>query len=673
MKLKPLWIRTFCLFSWIGVLLWSSLPVEAQSNQKADSTMRLLVQSLSRELKTLQQNVSSLNSLVAMQQKQHKIEIANLQKRVQQQQAALQDIKKKYKAEFAILQARLKKLKSRPAAIAKQPTPAVVKPAAGLQGAPSMGPANAKITIVEYSDFQCPFCTRGSKTIKQLMKDYKGKIRLVFRHFPLSFHKDAHLAAQASMAAHAQGKFWAYHDKLFGNNSSLRKPVLQRYAKELGLDMKKFNAALNSGKYKAYVDKDLAAASRAGANGTPTFLINKHKIVGAQPIENFKRVIDAMLAGKAVPSDAPAAPAKPTGPVKPNIKGAPSDGPANAKVTIVEFSDFQCPFCSRGSSIMKQVKKAYGNKVRLVFKHLPLNFHKDAHLAAQASMAAHAQGKFWAFHDKLFANNRNLKKADLQKYAKQLGLDMKKFNAALNSGKYKKYVDNDLAEAGRVGANGTPTFFINGVSLVGAQPFDRFKSMIDAALAGKPMPSADAAPQAPPKPTGPVKLNIKGAPADGPANAKVTIVEFSDFQCPFCTRGSSIMKQVKKAYGNKVRLVFKHLPLSFHQDAHLAAQASMAAHEQGKFWAFHDKLFANNSSLKKADLQKYAKQLGLDMKKFNAALNSGKYKKYVDNDRAEAGRAGADGTPTFFVNGKRLVGAQPFSSFKQMIDAALKK
>ena len=539
---------------------------------------------------------------------------------------------------------------------------------------PSWGPKNAKVTIVEFSDFQCPFCNRGAQRIDQIKKNYAGKVRVVFRHLPLSFHKQAHLAAQASMAAHAQGKFWPYHDKLFANYRNLNKANFIKWAKELGLNVAKFKADLDSGKYKAYVDADLASARTAGANGTPTFLINGQKVVGAQPFARFKQVIDAALSGKKAPAPTRARrprPKAPTGPVKIIVGAAPTWGPKTAKVTLVEFSDFQCPFCTRGAKTVSQLKKMYGNKLRVVFKHQPLSFHKQAHIAAQASMAAHEQGKFWQFHDKLFANNRNLSKANFLKWAKELGLDVAKFKAALDSGKYKTYVDKDKAFASSVGANGTPTFFINGQKLVGAQPLPRFKAMIDAALSGKKV----AAPTAPrrPAPGARVKIAIGKSPVLGSKLAKVTIVEFSDFECPFCTRGANTIKKIVKEYGSQVRVVFKHLPLSFHRNAHMAAQASMAAHAQGKFWEFHDKLFANSRNLSKANYLKWAKELGLDVAKFKAALDSGKYKAFVDANAAKASSVGANGTPTFFINGKKLVGAQPFARFKQVIDAELKK
>jgi protein-disulfide isomerase len=557
-----------------------------------------------------------------------------------------------------------------PAAVPSQPP---TKAKFNLEGTPSIGPNDATITIVVFSEFQCPFCSRGAKAMDDIRKEYGNKVRVVFKHLPLPFHKQAHLAAQASMAAHAQGKFWEYHDKLFANQRNIQKDDLLRYAQELGLDLDRFRKELDDGTYKAYIDKDLEEARKIGANGTPTFYINEHQVVGAQPLQRFKQVIDAVLAGKPVPSEErqPQRPPQPKGPVKLNLEGAPSIGSNAAPITIAVFSEFQCPFCSRGAKTMDDIRKEYGDKVRVVFKHLPLDFHQHAHLAAQASMAAHAQGKFWEYHDKLFANQRNIQKDDLLRYAQELGLDLDRFRKELDDGTYKAYIDKDLEEARNVGANGTPTFYINGNQVVGAQPLQRFKQVIDALLAGKPVPSEEREPQRPPQPKGPVKLNLEGAPGIGPNNAPITIAVFSEFQCPFCSRGAKTTDDIRKEYGDKVRIVFKHLPLPFHQHAHLAAQASMAAHAQGKFWEYHDKLFANQRNIQKDDLLRYAQELGLDLDRFRKELDDGTYKAYVDKDAEEASRVGANGTPTFYINGEQIVGAQPIHRFKQVIDKIL--
>jgi protein-disulfide isomerase len=141
---------------------------------------------------------------------------------------------------------------------------------------------------------------------------------------------------------------------------------------------------------------------------------------------------------------------------------SPFKGPKHAKVTIVTWSDFQCPFCSRINPTMKQIEDTYAKDVKVVFRHQPLPFHNNAQISAEASMAAHEQGKFWQMHDKMFANQGALDRANLERYAQEIGLDVNKFKAALDSGKFKAKVQADSAAGNDVGANGTPTSFING-------------------------------------------------------------------------------------------------------------------------------------------------------------------------------------------------------------------
>jgi len=399
-------------------------------------------------------------------------------------------------------------------------------------------------------------------------------------------------------------------------------------------------------------------------------------------------------AGSAPSAQAPAAAAAagPVSLVKVDVPAtAPVMGPADAKITLVEWSDFECPFCSRAKGTVDQLKKEYGDDLRVVFRHQPLPFHKNAQLAAEASMAAHDQGKFWEYHDLLFANAKALTRPDLERYAEQLGLDMAKFRDALDTRKFEKVVKDDSAEGTKVGARGTPTFFINGRQLVGAQPIEKFKAEIDAELKivngllekGTPKAQIYATRQAEAKAGAPAparqaaaddlvyEVPVGDAPVKGPASAPVTIVAFSDFQCPFCGRVVPTLHQLEKEYGDKVRIAFKHQPLPFHQDARLAAAASMAANEQGKFWEFHDKLFENQRALKRPDLENYAKELGLDVNKFKAVLDSNKYESLIAGDQALASKVGANGTPTFFINGRKIVGAQPYDAFKTAVDRAL--
>ena len=162
----------------------------------------------------------------------------------------------------------------------------------------------------------------------------------------------------------------------------------------------------------------------------------------------------------------------------------PSFGNPDATVTIVEFSDFQCPYCSLAANAVNEIKPEYKDKVRVVFRQFPLSFHKQAHLAAQASLAANAQGKFWEYHDKLFANQKQLERANLEAYAEELGLDMDAFKKALDEGTYKETVDAELALGGEVFVSGTPTVFINGKRAANATDAKALAADIDKALAG---------------------------------------------------------------------------------------------------------------------------------------------------------------------------------------------
>lgn len=171
----------------------------------------------------------------------------------------------------------------------------------------------------------------------------------------------------------------------------------------------------------------------------------------------------------------------------------------------------------------------------------------------------------------------------------------------------------------------------------------------------------------------PVKIDIAHSPVKGSAEAPITIVEFSEFQCPFCLKVQPTLKRIEKEYGDKVNLVFKHLPLPFHQNARSAAQASIAAQKQGKFWEMHDLLFENQRNLKKEEYFKFAQQLGLDMEEFKADYESPETAKMIDQDKALAEKLGVRGTPGYFINGVQLRGAQPYPKFKEIIDRWLEK
>ncbi|MBJ6761659.1 thioredoxin domain-containing protein [Myxococcaceae bacterium JPH2] len=163
------------------------------------------------------------------------------------------------------------------------------------------------------------------------------------------------------------------------------------------------------------------------------------------------------------------------------------------------------------------------------------------------------------------------------------------------------------------------------------------------------------------------------APSVGPVSARVTVEVWSDFECPYCARGATTLSALRAKYGDRVRFVFRNLPLPGHAHAKLAAAAAMAANEQGKFWEFHDGLFAQQDALDRAGLESLARKLGLDVARFRTALDKRSWDSYVEADAVEARSRGVLGTPTFFVNGQPVTGAQPIENFAQLIDAELSR
>ena len=177
------------------------------------------------------------------------------------------------------------------------PPPSVVRVEMSIEGAPLRGATDAPVTLVEFSDFECPFCKQAHSTLAQLLVRYPGKVKLAYRDFPLeSIHPQARRAAEAARCANDQGKFWDYHDVLFGQSPSLSSDDLKRYATQVGLDVARFEGCLANGVHKAAVQRDVDEGMRLGITGTPAFFINGRPVQGSQRLEAFTRIIDEELA-----------------------------------------------------------------------------------------------------------------------------------------------------------------------------------------------------------------------------------------------------------------------------------------------------------------------------------------------------------------------------------------
>jgi protein-disulfide isomerase len=287
-------------------------------------------------------------------------------------------------------------------------------------------------------------------------------------------------------------------------------------------------------------------------------------------------------------------------------------------------------------------------------------------------------------------NQRRLDDRDLLGHAKALGLDVGRVSAALSGKKHQAEIAADEELGDDVQASGTPHFFINGRRLVGAQPLDRFKAVIDEELAKAEalikggVPSArvyekimaSAKPPPPPEQKT-IPAPTRDNPSRGPANAKVVVQMFSDFECPFCKRVAPTVEELEKAFPGKIRLVWRNRPLGMHPHAEMASEAAMEAFEQkgsAGFFAMYELLFAaqgQSGALERPALEGYAVQLGLDPVRFAHALDAQTHKAVIDADGRIADGAGIHGTPAFVVNGYFVSGTQPLAKFKRLVARAL--
>ncbi len=376
-----------------------------------------------------------------------------------------------------------------------------------------------------------------------------------------------------------------------------------------------------------------------------------------------------------------------------------------AYVTIVVFSDFQCPFCTRLETTIDRLREEYGeDKLRIVFKNSPLPFHQHARLAAevgQGVLALAGQEAFWRYHAVAFRRQGVMSPEAIRAWAVNAGVDERALEDGLAKKKWAQKVDYDISVAKKIGASGTPMSYVNGVLISGAQPFDRFKEVVEQELANakalvergvardkvytqlatanfKPARSDDDDDDARDAAEAKIvnKIPAGNAPVRGPATAQVTIIEFSDFQCPFCKRGEETMARIRREYGDKVRILWRDMPLPFHPRAEPAAQLARAARAQkgdAGFWAVHDLLFQSQPNLEDSDLERISREAKLDTAKAMAAVAGKTFKKAIEDDVSVGDDFKASGTPHFFINGRRLVGAQPFEKFKPIIDEEIAK
>jgi protein-disulfide isomerase len=363
------------------------------------------------------------------------------------------------------------------------------------------------------------------------------------------------------------------------------------------------------------------------------------------------------------------------------------EGPADAPITIVSWSDHTCGFCLRAQHTLGALQRLYPGQIRFVHRWLPLD--RDNTVAAEAALAAAAQGRFLPMNDRIYAAAGRVDRAGLELYARELGLDMIRFRADLDTGRHRAQIEADTKDAVALGLTGTPAFFINGRALPGSQPLKSFVDVVDQELARAAQQGVGyEALVATGRPTADVsqvdresfrldadqiyKVGL-GLPGHqlGPDDALVTIVVWGDFQCPYCAKMAPVLEHVRRRYGAGVRIVYRHLAMAGHRQAALAAEAGVAAAEQGKFWAFHDLVFARPGQLARADLEQLAEAAGVDLPRLRAALDDRRHRDAVLAESAAAMALGIDGTPTLFVNGHPIVGSRDRAGMEKVVEVHL--
>jgi protein-disulfide isomerase len=371
-----------------------------------------------------------------------------------------------------------------------------------LLDSPCQGPLDAPVTLVEFTDFECPHCAHAQETVRALALRHPGALRVCHKHRTIPLHLFARDAAEAAEAANRQGQFWPMHDLLFANQPALGAEDLVRYARDLGLDVDRFNADRTSEAVLKRVDQDEALAADLGVRGAPTFFANGRRLDGAQPIERFeelfaaaKRDADAARAAGVATADVYPAimrvveqrsrePQQLAAPI-PVAADDPCRGPASAPVTLVEFTDFECPFCGMAKLTVDRIEQQYRDRVRICIKMNPMPFHAHGLSSARYALAAQRQGKFFELYDDLFAHQESLDDISVRSRARSLGLDIERLERDALGPEVAAQIARHQAEAKQAELRGTPTFAVNRALIFGAQPFELFQQVIDQQLASR--------------------------------------------------------------------------------------------------------------------------------------------------------------------------------------------
>ena len=518
--------------------------------------------------------------------------------------------------------------------------------------------ARTSIHLIVFTDYQCPYSASEHDVLDKLAATYGSRLQVVWKQSPMQIHATAELAHRAALAAGRQGKFDEMSTLLYANQAHQSDAELASYAEHLHLDVARFRKDLDSPEVIAQMNADRIESQALGVDSTPVLYLDSKRLTGFQSEATLRHLIEQPAAPvtEASESVTPSVDAKLMQKI---ADGRTARGVKNAPLTLVEFTDFQCPFCAASVPPLKALLEARGNEVRIVYRALPLDFHPQANLAAEAAFAAGAQGKFWEMHDVLFANQHALSREDLNRYAEQLGLNMSAFRNALETHRFAADIAEDRALGEKAGVTGTPAFFLNGEIVEGARSLPELTAWVDSHAGNAALTNnvADA----------PSAQNFVVAGDSG--KSLVTLTWFSDVRSVSAIAQAKLIRALMARGKGKMQIVFKPFPSAGRPDSEVAAAALIAAQRSGKFWEMYDALAERRDVLDEGKLFTVASSIALNPTSFISSLEAAKAE--VISQTEDASRRGILGSPVIFLNRTRVDGLQREAFYTAILDREL--
>jgi protein-disulfide isomerase len=508
----------------------------------------------------------------------------------------------------------------------------------------TLGDDNARVTIEMFADFEDPYSAKWhAKTLPQIENVYinQGKVKLVVKHYPLSLHSRAKSASIAAECAAEQDEFYDYIDLLYLNQQDLQDNDLITYAEEVSIDVDQFTLCFESASSESEVKDDIEEGNDRSVTGTPAFFINGEYLVGAQPFDTFDSVVK-----EAFEDDYDDEPR--------DQQREPVKGDSNAKIKIIGYMEFSDPFSQKAWVVINDLFDEFGDDIKFEFRNFPLSFQDPNNIAAQAGECVLDQSNekaFFKFADMLMSRENN-DETSLISQANSIGINIED---CLANKEFLPEVLEDIEEGEIDNVQGTPAFILNGELISGAQPYEVFEEKIKTHLATDVDEPKD----------------LQREPVIGDKSAQVKMVGYIGYNDPYSKRAWNTLDLLFEEFGDNIKFEFRNFPLSFQDPNNVAAQAGECVLDQAgeiTFSKFSNSVLDNNDSVYENDLIRIASQNGADIER---CLQSQTMLSEVLDDIENGKDDDISGTPTFFINGKKLTGAQPYATFVEVISEEL--